>query len=238
VFIYMRQMFPNKTFWVNDLYFDLYQFWINAKERNEELVAAVKEMKTRFDDGKKMFEHLVDNRAFFSDFELAVAFFALNRSTFSGTSLSGGYSQESFDKRFTESSIERLSEVSSVLGDNVRITNEDFSVLLDAPGEDVFIFLDPPYYSAEKSALYGKNGDLHKGFDHQRFADCCRRCKHKWLITYDDSPYIRDLFKDYHIEELKFNYGMNNVVKDSSMLGHEIIITNYDGTNRKETELF
>ena len=71
--------------------------------------------------------------------------------------------------------------------------------MVEAKGDDVFIFLDPPYFSAMKSALYGKNGKMHKGFDHQRFAEVMKRCKHKWLITYDDSEYVRDLFSFAYI---------------------------------------
>ena len=87
--------------------------------------------------------------------------------------------------------------------------------------------MDPPYYTAEKSHLYGKNGNMHKGFDHERFADACIKCKHKWLITYDDSEYIRGLFKDFSITPIQFAYGMTNVGKKASLKGNEIIIKNY-----------
>ena len=70
------------------------------------------------------------------------------------------------------------------------ITNLDYEELVKREGENVFIFLDPPYYSATKSALYGKNGNMHKSFDHVKFAENMKNCKHKWLITYDDSEYL------------------------------------------------
>jgi|GEM_PF-3147224 len=66
--------------------------------------------------------------------------------------------------------------------------------VLENEGEEVFIFLDSLYYSATKSALYGKNGNLHKGFDHERFAETMKNFPHKWLITYDNSDYIKDMF--------------------------------------------
>lgn len=84
--------------------------------------------------------------------------------------------------------------------------------------------MDPPYYTATKSALYGKNGKLHKGFDHERFANDVKKCKHKWLITYDDCQYIRDLYKDYTIIPFELMYGMKNVAKNADMKGKEIII--------------
>ena len=37
-----------------------------------------------------------------------------------------------------------------------------------------------------------------------------KKCKYKWLITYDDSPEIRDLFDFANIKEYSLQYGMNN----------------------------
>ena len=105
----------------------------------------------------------------FDDLNKATAFFVFNRITFSGTSESGGFSNAAFERRFTQSSIERVKSLSSILS-KTKITNLDYQNLLEAEGEKVFIFLDPPYYSSTKSALYGKNGNTHKTFDHERFA--------------------------------------------------------------------
>ena len=75
----------------------------------------------------------------------AIAFFIINRVTFSGTSMSGGYSQESFDKRFTPSSIDRLEKIGPLMQDT-KITCLDYSELLREPGENVFVFrtIPPP----------------------------------------------------------------------------------------------
>ena len=94
-------------------------------------------------------------------------------------------------------------------------------------GENVFIFLDPPYYAATKSALYGKNGFLHKTFDHEKFAATMKYCRHKWLITYDDSEYVRNLFDFAKIMPWELVYGMRNVAADSNQKGNEIFISNY-----------
>lgn len=111
--------------------------------------------------------------------------------------------------------------------DNTKITNFDYEKVLEKDGKNVFIFLDPPYYSATKSALYGKNGKLHKGFDHERFAKILKNVTHKWLITYDDSEYIRDLFSFANIKEWNLTYGMRNVNKNSNRNGNELFISNY-----------
>jgi DNA adenine methylase len=162
--------------------------------------------------------------------ESAAAFFIFNRVTFSGTTLSGGYSESAFKGRFTESSIKRLNDLAKVVNSSI-ITNYDYEDLVKKEGENVFIFLDPPYYSATKSALYGKNGNLHKSFDHKRFAENMKKCKHKWLITYDDNEYIRNLFSFANIIPWNLTYGMRNIKKNSDQTGKELFISNYISRN-------
>lgn len=180
----------------------------------------------KFDDGKRLHKFLNENLMSFNDLERAAAFFIYNRITFSGTSLSGGFSQAAYEERFTESSIQRLRDFSHILSDTV-ISNYDYSDVVKKEGENVFIFLDPPYYSATKSALYGKNGNLHKSFDHERFAETMKNCNHKWLITYDDCEYIRDLFSFAKIIPWNLTYGMRNVKDSSNQKGNELFISNY-----------
>lgn len=226
VFFHVRQKYPNREYWINDLYYKLFQFWTQSQTRLEKVVKQVINWKEEYEDGKKLHRFLLDNMKDFSELETASAFFVLNRITFSGTSESGGYSNQSFQKRFTPSSIERLKLIDTILADT-KITNLDFQQVVEAEGEEVFIFLDPPYYAATKSALYGKNGNMHKGFDHERFAAVMKNTTHKWLITYDNSDYIRDLFSFANIFTWELTYGMRNVTADGIQQEKEIFISNY-----------
>lgn len=226
VFIKSKQIYPNAKFWINDLYYDLFCFWQNIKKNKEVTIKTIKKWKETYPNGRDLYTLLTNNLLNFTDVARGSAFFVLNRITFSGTSCSGGYSQRAFEGRFTDSSIKRAEAISNLLQD-VKITNLDYSDVLNAEGEDAFIYLDPPYYTTMKSALYGNNGELHKGFDHERFAEEVKKCKHKWLITYDDCEYIRNLYKDYNITSFDLTYGMKNVKKGCNMKGKEVIIKNY-----------
>jgi len=226
VFVYVKQRFPNKKFWVNDLYSELYKFWVMTQKDVNTLIDKVNEWRENYPIGKELFQYLNKNLTNFNDLEKAAAFFIFNRVTFSGTTLSGGYSESAFKGRFTESSIKRLNDLATVINGST-ITNHDYEELVKQEGENVFIFLDPPYYSATKSALYGKNGNLHKSFDHKRFAENMKNCKHKWLITYDDSDYIRNLFSFANIIPWNLTYGMRNITENSNQTGKELFISNY-----------
>ena len=232
-FIATKQRVPATTqFVINDLYYDLYCFWNELKLNGVELINAVQDIKDNWNDGKELFNYLRETDTVRDDFKKAVRFFVLNRITFSGLIESGGYSNESFHTRFTQSSIDRLMPFPEFLQD-VSITGDDYEELILKSGKEVFIFLDPPYLSATDSRLYGKNGALHTGFNHERFAEILKKCSHKWLITYDDSPEVRKLFDFAIIEDWSLQYGMNNYKQVSAKKGKEVFISNYPQDQKK-----
>jgi len=226
VFVYLKQKFPNKKFWINDIYENLFHFWNQSQQNPDKLIEQIQYWRDNSNVGKELHKYLLENIDNFDDLKKAAAFFVFNRITFSGTTESGGFSKAAFNKRFTQSSIERVKALSHILG-NTKITNFDYQEVIEAKGDNVFTFLDPPYYSATKSALYGKNGNLHKIFDHERFAEVLKRTNHKWLVTYDDSEYIRDLFSFANIKKWNLTYGMRNVGNNGNQKGNELFISNY-----------
>jgi len=237
VFFYLKQKYPEKKFWINDIYENLFLFYKMMRDCPNEVIKEILYFKEKFNDGKKLYDFLVSNEEKFSDIKKAASFFVLNRITFSGTTLSGGYSKQAFEKRFTDSSIERLKKIIPLLKD-VNITNYDYTDLLFHRGQNVFIFLDPPYYKAQKSALYGKNGNLHKGFDYVKLAESLKNTSHYWLMTIDNSDYIKELFSFAYIKEWNITYGMRNVGKNINQKETELFISNYNLNEVEEKNLF
>jgi DNA adenine methylase len=225
VSLVIKQLFPNIKVKINDLNYDLICFWKTLRDNPDKLIKEVKRIKKAYKDGRKLYKDLI-TKSNGNEFERAVRFFVLNRITFSGTTDAGGYSQQAFEKRFTDSAIERLKIASEIVKD-FEITHGYYEKLLFEDGEGVFIFLDPPYYSTVKSRLYGKNGELHLNFDHKRFASNMKKCQHLWLITYDDCTEIRELFSFAYIYPWEMQYGMNNYKQSSAKKGKELFITNY-----------
>jgi DNA adenine methylase len=78
----------------------------------------------------------------------------------------------------------------------VHITNEDYETVIDNnDSASTVFFFDPPYEKSDNLG-YAKGSAT---FDFNRFASVVSKIKGKWLITINDSKYIRELFKDYHI---------------------------------------
>ena len=146
-------------------------------------------------------------------FERAVLFYVLNRASFSGSTLSGGMASggKNDNPRFTESSIQRLRDFKIK---NLTVEFADFKKSIPKhPG--VLLYLDPPYLIESK--LYGKRGDLHKDFDHQGLADIIQKRK-KWILSYNDSVEIRQMYDGFQIENIGWTYGMSKNKKSNEVL--------------------
>jgi DNA adenine methylase len=238
---YYSQQKPDKNYLASDLNYELHCFWSQLKDNGVILINNIQNIYNEYKNskfgedtylrGKELFAFMVNRReSELTELERATDFFILNRITFSGVVDSGGYSQGSFDGRFTQSSIERLKTTMEIIS-RIDFYCDDYSTLVNKEGENVFIFLDPPYYSATKSKLYGKNGILHTQFDHKLLFETLSNSNHKWLITYDNCDYIRELYKDYFLKEWSLQYGMTNRNNATSRKGNELLISNYDFNN-------
>ena len=146
----------------------------------------------------------------------ACMYYALNRSSFSGATMSGGYSKQAAVGRFTPSSIERLRNFRCP---SLSVELADFKDSLARHSDDTFIYADPPYL-VDKPLLYGDRGSTHKHFDHLGFAETIKQ-KNNWVISYNPNPEILELYKDYEIVYPEWSYGMS---KDKT--SKEILILN------------
>lgn len=189
----------------NDLFKPLYTFWSNANKISENVRSYMPVSKETFHKMRKEIEEISD------PIEIATYYFIINRCSFSGSTFCGGYSQQAATGRLTESSIKTLENVDL---SNVKIYNEDCVTFLKRYSDEL-IYADPPYYI--ETYIYGKDGDLHEAFDHEAFAIELK--KHpKWILSYNDCPYIRNLYKDCRIFSESWSYGMNSTKKSSEIL--------------------
>ena len=59
---------------------------------------------------------------------------------------------------------------------------------------------------------------MHEGFDHARLATWLRGNDRRWVLTYNDCPYIRELYKDFEIVDASWSYGMNKSKQSSEII--------------------
>lgn len=154
--------------------------------------------------------------------------FLTNRISFSGMGDSGSMSKDQLCK-FRLEHLQKILDVSPLL-QRVEIINSPFEETMSNVDKDKsFVFLDPPYYAQEGSGLYGRNGDTHRGFPHKEFATFTKKLGCKWLVTYDDSPFVRRMFKGNGIEivPFQFDYTLAGNKSEDALAGEELLIANY-----------
>lgn len=111
--------------------------------------------------------------------------------------------------------------------EGVLLRNEDYEkVMKDFDSKDTLFFCDPPYE--------GGTNELYKvDFDFDRFAKVCHAMKGKVVITLNDSPRIRELFKDWNIAGIQIGKATSDKHTDNQeqTIGirtrKEVIITNF-----------
>jgi DNA adenine methylase len=229
LFLWLLKNRPRLKFWINDINEDLIAFWSTLKTYGEQLANEALRIKNENKDGRALFCNFKrQNVNDLETFDRGLRFFILNRITYSGLVDVGGYSKESFKKRFTENSIENLRLISPKLRD-VKITQGDYGSLLKSSEERVFLFIDPPYETAKTSKLYGKRGVYGTNFDSKRLIRELISCQHDWLLTYDKSEQIKESYSKFAIvEERTVQYGTNFRSQNRpAKKGKELFIHNY-----------
>lgn len=198
---------------VNDKFTPLYNFWNQIKTDKNSLCAELRKITYV---SKEQFINYRNTIMKINDLQQAKQYFIINRCSFSGATLSGGFSEEASKKRYTLSSINRIEMLDF---SNVEIYNLDFEHFIKNTNdnEKVLMFLDPPYYLEKQSKLYGNNGDMHENFNHQLLFDVIKM-KKNWLITYNNCDYIKTLYKDFTIIDVNWSYGMNTSKKSSEII--------------------
>lgn len=241
--IAFAKRYPNVPVWINDKYYNLYAFWISLRDRGQEMHEhvmtlrrendTVEKAKTLFD---KIREDISDQK---DDYEIAWRFYIINRCSFSGLTESSTFSELASMNNWTENIINGILFYNRLIR-NWKITNLDYSELLsDDP--NTFVFLDPPYdlkkdyllSGGDGEGLYGKKGEMHRGFNHVEFAEKLNESKSMMMVTYNSNENIRTLFEGWNQTEWDLQYSMNNqseAYKEAQKDRKELLCTNYESS--------
>ena len=231
VAIEIGKRYPNLDIWVNDLYEPLYNFWRELQENGREMRDQLVQLKNRHPEpvsAKLLFldakEKVNDDQT--SNLSRAVSFYIVNKCSFSGLTESSSFSKQASESNFSMRGIEKLPDYSLMIK-KWKITNLRYQELF-TDNKDIFTYLDPPYEIG--SNLYGKKGNMHKGFDHDGFAAICDRFVGPQLVSYNSSQLIRDRFTGWTAAEFAHTYTMRSVgsYNTDQASRKELVLTNYE----------
>ena len=214
VAIHISKMYPKLDIWVNDLYEPLVNFWTQLQESGQDLQDIIMDYKSSHlgnnpNAARQLFNNAKDwvNDKTKNNIDRAAAFYIVNKCSFSGLTESSSFSPRASVSNFSVRGISKLNEYSKLI-QHWKITNESYEKLL-TDDDNVFVYLDPPYDI--KDNLYGKKGDMHKRFDHDKFAEDCSNHKSKMLVSYNSDQLVKDRFKDWNAAEFDLTYTMRSV---------------------------
>ena len=233
VALYVTQKFPHLKIWVSDLYEPLINFWQVLQREGNTLSTALINLKNKYPDQESARSLFIDAKELVNDqayatIDRAIAFYVVNKCSFSGLTESSSFSKQASDANFTIRGLEKLPEYSKLIS-NWDISKNSYQTLLDDKN-DVFLYMDPPYEI--KHNLYGKKGKLHKYFDHDDFASDCNSSHMGMLVSYNSDQLVKDRFQSskWNAGEFDLTYTMRSVgsyMKDQKDR-KELMLFNYE----------
>lgn len=158
---------------------------------------------------------------------MAAVLFGLSRNSYSGK-------LRSFAKKPAITSVKYMNDYffgeDNTTQGSIRVTCDNcFNVLgsvKDNPS--TLIYLDPPYYIDGKPRLnhYGIIC-LQAPFDHIRLFNMLKVITTKWILSYNYSKYILDLYQDFYFHTRDVVYLRYTSDKTHSDIYKELVITNF-----------
>ena len=209
---------------INDIDPAIWSFWHCVLEHYDAFVQRIEQTPVTISEWMRQREVY---RAQVADpLELGFAAFFLNRTNRSGiikaAGVIGGIGQQGdykLDCRYNRDDlIRRIGRVHKYR-DRIHLTNLDALEFLNRCQThlptDSLLFIDPPYF--------GKGAGLYTSFyrpeDHARVASEILKVTLPWVVTYDDVPEIRQLYKSRRQFSFDINYSLQN-----KRVGNEILI--------------
>jgi DNA adenine methylase len=211
---------------INDYDKYIYAFWKTVTEKPNEFCDWIEDVDVTIDTWH-MFKKLQKEEYEGDLFEMAKLTFFLNRTNVSGIIKGGpigGHKQlgkYKVDARFNkETLIQRVQKIAK-FRERILVSNLDglaFVKKMQKKKEDVFIYLDPPYYQ--------KGSQLYMNYfskeDHEKLSKQVHKVKDKWMVSYDNHDFILNLYE----KKRRLRYSLSQSA--SNRIGNEIVIFSDD----------
>lgn len=208
--------------YINDFDPAIYSFWKAVKKDNKKFVKQIKNTDISIEEWFKQKEIYIKSSP---GFDLAFATFFLNRCNVSGVikgGCIGGVEQKGkykIDCRFNKEKLIEKIELIGSFSDKISLHRKDTVKFLEDEKiksilKKSLLYLDPPYYV--------KGYQLYKNFytydDHLQISKIIKKLKTKWIVSYDNVPEIRSLYKDFYSKEFKLSYSAGRVKKGNEIM--------------------
>jgi DNA adenine methylase len=222
VALHVAAKHPKLQIILNDKHPGMYRFWRAVAQASEDDFESTLEVIRTI---KPSLDNFHEIKAQFAEEPTGVVMFVLNRWSHSGMCVNpiGGKNQSgkwTVGCRWNPSRhVVHLREIRELLRDRTQVFNLDFTELISSMAEGTSFYLDPPYYRQGPN-LYAVSmlPDEHAGLAE------CLHSRGNWVLSYDDAPEVRVLFKDFSITTIPARYSINGKKLSWNNM-HELVIT-------------
>ena len=200
---------------INDIDPSVWAFWHSVLNDSENLCSKISNTAVNMTSWFEQKE-IQKNKKSVDTLALGFSTFFLNRTNRSGilkAGVIGGKNQDGnfkIDARFKKEELIRRIELISENRSKISLYNLDaielLSDIVPKLPKKTLVYLDPPYYI--------KGGDLYehhyKHDDHAAVARAALAITQHCMVSYDDVPQIRELYKDFQSVSYSLNYCAQN----------------------------
>lgn len=212
---------------INDYDKHIYSFWHSILMHTDKFIQKIESTQIDITEWEKQ-RSIIENSEYHDTLDIGFAAFYLNRCNRSGILMAGpvgGKNQTgkyTLDARYKRTPLINKINNIALQRDKIQIYNQDaigfLEMVTDKIPDPKLIYLDPPYYT--KGELLYLNSYTHE--DHVNLAwklNSLSSSTH-WVLTYDDTPQIRELYKKQKTTNYALNYFAHTPKK-----AHELLIT-------------
>ena len=208
--------------YINDLDKSIFDFWTNVIERPDDFCDWIEDVEISIENWQ-IYKGIQSSPQNSNSFEIAKSTFFLNRTNVSGVikgGVIGGQDQKGkykINARFNkEELIKRIQKIAS-FKHRISVSNLDgldFIKQMEKKKEEIFIYLDPPYYQ--------KGADLYMNYyskkNHETLSKYVNKMKKRWMVSYDNHDFILNLYP----EKQRVIYQLSQCA--SNRVGDEVLI--------------
>lgn len=211
---------------INDKDRSIYAFWHSVLYNTDSLCQMIEDTPVTMETWKKQRAiQSPENKESVDLLTLGFSTFFMNRTNRSGiikAGVIGGFNQMGnykMDARYRkEDLIARIRRIAAY-ADRIELHNEDAVDLVCRISQntenDILLYLDPPYYKKGRGLYMNYYNDS----DHKKIRDAIAQVEHiKWVVSYDNSAFIKSLYSDFRSLEFCLNYSANNNGKGKEVM--------------------
>lgn len=211
---------------INDKDRSIYAFWHSVLYNTDRLCQLIEETPVNMETWRVQRElQSPENKETTDLLTLGFSTFFMNRTNRSGiikAGVIGGFDQTGnykIDARYRkEDLIARIRRIASY-SDRIELHHEDAVDLINhivqtAP-QNTILYLDPPYYKKGMGLYMNYYDDA----DHEKIRDVITQVDRlRWIVSYDNSPFIKSLYESFRSQEFYLNYSANNNGKGTEVI--------------------